>query len=225
MIRGNVSGRACAIVLMADERGVCTIEDALRAGVTSYVIGGIDRRQIEADPRYRASRASTRRSLLHAELNSAKAALDERKIVERAKGVLMKERRIGEDEAYRALRRLAMDRNKRIVDIAEAILTYAQYLAEPVTARCREMSQRAARAAADSGIRSAENRPEMACRRTSRGAGTAVALYQPGVPAACVGPPARSPNAGVWRSRLANSMGWSGQWRPDRKDNGVHGRG
>jgi response regulator NasT len=117
--------RACAIVLLADERGACSIEDALRAGVTSYVIGGIDRRQLR--PILDIARARFNETqTLHAELSRAKAALDERKIVERAKGVLMKERSIGEDEAYRALRRLAMDRNKRIVDIAEAILTYAQ---------------------------------------------------------------------------------------------------
>ena len=130
MIRGMHQDRACAIVLLADERGSCSIEDALRAGVTSYVIGGIDGRQIGPILDIAVARFHETR-LLHDELNRAKAALDERKIVERAKGVLMKERRIDEDEAYRALRRLAMDRNKRIVDIAEAILTYAQIQRSP----------------------------------------------------------------------------------------------
>ncbi len=130
MIRGIHQDRACAIVLLADERGSCSIEDALRAGVTSYVIGGIDRRQVRPILDIAVARFHETRTL-QAELNRAKVALDERKTVERAKGVLMKERRIGEDEAYRALRRLAMDRNKRIVDIAEAILTYAQIQRSP----------------------------------------------------------------------------------------------
>jgi response regulator NasT len=130
MIRAISLDRTCAIVLMADERGACTIEEALRAGVTSYVIGGIDRRQLRPILDIALARFNETQTL-HAELSRAKAALDERKIVDRAKGVLMKERRIGEDEAYRALRRLAMDRNKRIVDIAEAILTYAQTSRSP----------------------------------------------------------------------------------------------
>jgi two-component system, response regulator / RNA-binding antiterminator len=125
IVRAIHHDRACAIVLLVDERGSCSIEDALRAGVTSYVIGGIDRRQVRPILDIAVARFNETR-MLYAELNRAKAALDERKIVERAKGVLMKERRIGEEEAYRALRRLAMERNKRIVDIAEAILTYAQ---------------------------------------------------------------------------------------------------
>lgn len=125
VIRAIYHQRACAIVLLADERGACSIEDALRAGVTSYVVGGIDCRQVRPILDVAIARFNETQTL-HAELSRAKTALDERKIVERAKGVLMRERRIGEEEAYRALRRLAMDRNKRIVDIAEAILTYAQ---------------------------------------------------------------------------------------------------
>jgi response regulator NasT len=56
------------------------------------------------------------------ELERAKATLDERRILDRAKGALMRQRRISEPEAYRWLRRQAMNENRRIVDVAVALL-------------------------------------------------------------------------------------------------------
>jgi response regulator NasT len=65
---------------------------------------------------------------MRAELAATRAALEERKIVDRAKGILMKARGIGEDEAYALLRRTAMDQKKKIAEIAQAILTAADLL-------------------------------------------------------------------------------------------------
>jgi response regulator NasT len=65
---------------------------------------------------------------LREELDRAKQALGERKVVERAKGILMKERGLTEEEAYALLRKAAMSDNKRVVEIAQAVITAAGLL-------------------------------------------------------------------------------------------------
>lgn len=62
------------------------------------------------------------------ELDAVRASLTERKLVERAKGLLMAHRRMSEEEAYKALRQMAMNQNRRIADVAEAVLSLADVL-------------------------------------------------------------------------------------------------
>ncbi|WP_326537658.1 nitrate- and nitrite sensing domain-containing protein [Pseudorhodoferax sp.] len=68
------------------------------------------------------------------ELETARAALTERKEIERAKGLLMAHRRLTEDEAYKMLRQTAMQQNRRVADVARAVLAMADYLPAPPTA-------------------------------------------------------------------------------------------
>jgi hypothetical protein len=63
------------------------------------------------------------------ELETARASLNERKVVERAKGLLMAHRKLSEEEAYKMLRQTAMSQNRRLTDVAEAVLAMADYLA------------------------------------------------------------------------------------------------
>ncbi|MDM0012923.1 nitrate- and nitrite sensing domain-containing protein [Variovorax sp. J22P168] len=66
------------------------------------------------------------------ELDTVRAALNERKLVERAKGLLMAHRRLSEEEAHKMLRQTAMNQNRRLIDVAESVLAMAEYLpAEP----------------------------------------------------------------------------------------------
>jgi response regulator NasT len=65
---------------------------------------------------------------LRGALAAAEDRLVERKLVERAKGLLMQARGLSEEEAYRALRRMAMDRNKRLADVAQAVVDTAELL-------------------------------------------------------------------------------------------------
>jgi AmiR/NasT family two-component response regulator len=65
---------------------------------------------------------------LRAELDKAKASLAERKLVERAKGILMKSRGCGEDEAYTAMRKMAMDQKLRLAEVANKIIAAADLL-------------------------------------------------------------------------------------------------
>jgi response regulator NasT len=65
---------------------------------------------------------------LRAELSEARNKLDERKVIDRAKGILMKRQKIGEDEAYALLRKNAMDKGLKLADVAQRILDVADLL-------------------------------------------------------------------------------------------------
>ncbi|HEX4916537.1 MAG TPA: nitrate- and nitrite sensing domain-containing protein [Limnobacter sp.] len=71
---------------------------------------------------------SERLQHLTEELNAVKASLDERKVIERAKGILMMHRGLDEESAYRMLRRTAMDQNRKLVDVARSVLSLADLL-------------------------------------------------------------------------------------------------
>lgn len=115
------------IVMFVDQSDDTMIQEAMQAGVSAYIIDGMNPRRVKpiidvAVARFREFQA------LRDELKKTKATLSERKLIERAKGLLMRERGIGEDEAYAALRKLAMDRQQRLVDVAEALLAFADVL-------------------------------------------------------------------------------------------------
>jgi response regulator NasT len=65
---------------------------------------------------------------VQSERDDARAKLAERKLIERAKGILMRKRGIGEEEAYHALRRIAMDRNLRMSAVAERLISMSDLL-------------------------------------------------------------------------------------------------
>ena len=65
---------------------------------------------------------------LNDEVAKAKASLAERKVIERAKGILMRERKLSEEDAYRVLRSAAMEQNKRLAEIAESLISAAKML-------------------------------------------------------------------------------------------------
>jgi hypothetical protein len=71
---------------------------------------------------------SRRLQAMSDELDTVRATLNERKVVERAKGLLMAHRMMSEDEAYKTLRQMAMNQNRRIVDVAGALLSMAEVL-------------------------------------------------------------------------------------------------
>ena len=115
------------IVLFTEDRDNATIQAALKAGVSAYVVAGMrpDRLQPILDvavARFEQDRA------LRDELKSVQDRLAERKLVERAKGILMKQKGVDEDEAFRLMRKLAMDRNRRLLDVAQQIIDVADLL-------------------------------------------------------------------------------------------------
>ena len=108
------------VVMFVDRSEPESIIEAMEAGVAAYVIEGLAPHRVRsvidvAIARFRAHQA------IKAELEEARAALSDRKLVERAKGILMA-RGLSEHDAYRRLRRLAMDQGKRLRDVAESVV-------------------------------------------------------------------------------------------------------
>ena len=109
------------IVLFTDDDNEARIKQAIRAGVTSYVVKGIDPARIKPILQVAIARFEEHQSLRR-DLSDAQTQLADRKLIERAKGLVMKQKSIGEDDAYRLLRKMAMDRNAKLADVAEQIV-------------------------------------------------------------------------------------------------------
>ena len=115
------------VAMFVDQTDSKTIEDAIEAGVASYVVDGLRKDRVKPilETTISRFRAFAR---LKAELEEAKTQLEERKVIDRAKMILMKMKGIEEEAAYGLLRRNAMNEKKRIVDIAQSIITAAELL-------------------------------------------------------------------------------------------------
>ena len=119
------------IVMFASDSGSEAIRSAVRAGVSAYVVDGLDTTRVNsivevACARFEEYQREFRR--LKIELAEANLKLSERKLVERAKGLLMQTRGVSEDEAYHALRKLAMSKKLRLGDVAQQVIDTAELL-------------------------------------------------------------------------------------------------
>ena len=118
------------IILFAEYSDGETIDAAIRAGVSAYVVdeSNITKRlkpiMEVAIARFREFQA------LRKELDDTRNKLAERKIIEKAKGLLIKQKGFTEDQAYQALRKLAMDKNRRLVDVARDVISVMELLAQ-----------------------------------------------------------------------------------------------
>ena len=126
-LRSVQSSAPRPIVMFTQDDDGETIARATRAGVSAYVVDGISQKRVRAIVDAAIERF-VQFSDLSRELAKTRAQLSERKAVDQAKGILMKQRGMSEDEAYRALRKLAMSSNKRIGEIAESVVAAAQLL-------------------------------------------------------------------------------------------------
>jgi len=115
------------VVMFVDRTEPGSIAAAMEAGVAAYVVEGLSPSRVRAVIDVAVARFQAHQAL-RAELAEARSQLSERKLVERAKGLLMQTRRMSEDETYRTLRRLAMDQGKRLADVAESVIAMAKLL-------------------------------------------------------------------------------------------------
>lgn len=115
------------IVLFTDDGSSDTIRAALDAGVTTYIVEGLQAHRVRPILEVAKARFDTDRAL-RAELEEARSELVARKRIERAKGLLMKARGLSEDDAYRALRKLAMDRQATLAAVAQQLIDAAELL-------------------------------------------------------------------------------------------------
>ncbi len=115
------------VAMFVDQSDDAMTKAAIEAGVSAYVVDGLraDRVKPILDAAITRFHMFSR---VRKELETTKRALEERKVIDRAKGLLMKARGIDEDAAYSLLRKTAMDQNKRVVDVASALVTAAGLL-------------------------------------------------------------------------------------------------
>ncbi|MXO88094.1 ANTAR domain-containing response regulator [Alteraurantiacibacter aestuarii] len=117
------------IAMFVDESDDAAIAASIDAGVSAYVVDGLSSNRIRPllDLAVRRFNAFAR---LQSDLVEAKGKLAERELIDKAKRILMDSRRVTEPEAYGELRRKAMSSSKKIVDIAEAVVTAAELMGD-----------------------------------------------------------------------------------------------
>jgi two-component system, response regulator / RNA-binding antiterminator len=115
------------VAMFVDQADTASIQASVDAGVSAYIVDGLKKERIKnildtCIMRFNAF------SKLQGELDHAKSALEERKIIDRAKGILMKVKSLSEDDAYALLRSTAMREKKKIAEIAQSVVTAAEML-------------------------------------------------------------------------------------------------
>lgn len=118
------------IAMFVDRSDQAAIEAAVEAGVSAYVVDGLKRERVKPILDMAISRFNAF-SRMARELDEARSELENRKLIDRAKGILMTTRGMSEAEAYALLRKTAMNQNRKISEIAESLITAAGLLAPP----------------------------------------------------------------------------------------------
>jgi response regulator NasT len=117
------------IAMFVDRSDRDSMEAAINAGVSAYVVDGLKRERVKPILDMAISRFNAY-SRLERELEDARSALHSRKVIDRAKGLLMRTRGLSEDEAYALLRKTAMNQNRKIGEVAESLVLAADMLGE-----------------------------------------------------------------------------------------------
>ena len=109
------------IAMFVDKSDGATVQEAIDAGVSAYVVDGLRKERVRSILELAVSRFRAF-DRLQSELQQAKSALEDRKIIEQAKAILMQQRGCSEDDAYVLLRRTAMSQNRKIVELARSLI-------------------------------------------------------------------------------------------------------
>lgn len=116
-------GRGRPVVIITGVEDVALVDRAVANGVAAYLTKPIDTREL---------RAALELAVSHdAELDAARRALEDRKLVERAKGLLMSALSLSEPAAFKRLQRTARERNLRLVDVARLVIEQESLLRNP----------------------------------------------------------------------------------------------
>jgi len=115
------------VAMFVDQSDTASIEAAVDAGVSAYIVGGLQKERIKNILDLCISRFNSF-ARLRDELERTRTALEERKVIDRAKGILMKARNLSEEAAYVLLRKTAMNENKKIAEVAQSVVTAAELL-------------------------------------------------------------------------------------------------
>lgn len=115
------------IVMFTNNSDHEMISEAINAGVSAYVVDGFNEDRIKPIMDVAIARFKEMQALRN-ELEKTRNTLEERKLIDKAKLIVMDQRKCSEDEAYKVLRRLAMDKNKRIAEVAEQLISITSIL-------------------------------------------------------------------------------------------------
>lgn len=118
------------IIIFSEQGSPQIIQKIVQAGVSAFIVDDIQPRRLPSIIQIAVARFQAQQGLIQ-ELEATRSKLAERKILERAKGLLMQQKGISEDEAYRSLRKMAMDRGQPIVQVAETVIDVLQLLEGP----------------------------------------------------------------------------------------------
>src|ERR1700742_3333690 len=113
------------IAMFVDQSDRASIEAAVDAGVSAYIVGGLRKERVQNILDLCISRFNAF-SRLEGELEKTRSALEERKVIDRAKGILMKAKNLTEENAYALLRQTAMNEKKKIAEVAQSVITAAE---------------------------------------------------------------------------------------------------
>jgi response regulator NasT len=115
------------VAMFVDHSDTDMIRAAVESGVGAYVVDGLRKERVKSILDMAVSRFHAFNQLRD-ELDRARQELEERKLIERAKGILMRERNLSEESAYNLLRKAAMNENRRLAEVAQSIVTAARIL-------------------------------------------------------------------------------------------------
>jgi response regulator NasT len=115
------------IAMFVDQSDRETTKSAVEAGVSAYIVDGLRKERVKDILELCISRFNAV-ARLQDELDRAKSALEARKTIDRAKGILMQAKGLTEEQAYALLRKTAMNEKRKIADVAQAIITASEIL-------------------------------------------------------------------------------------------------
>ena len=113
------------VAMFVDQADSASIQASVDAGVSAYIVNGLKKERIKSILDLCISRFNAF-SRLQTELEQTKSALEERKVIDRAKGILMKVKTLSEESAYALLRKTAMNENRKIAEVAQSVVTAAE---------------------------------------------------------------------------------------------------
>jgi response regulator NasT len=113
------------VAMFVDQADTASIQASVDAGVSAYIVNGLKKERIKSILDLCISRFNAF-SRLQSELEQTRSALEERKVIDRAKGILMKAKNLSEEQAYTLLRKTAMNENRKIAEVAQSVVTAAE---------------------------------------------------------------------------------------------------
>ena len=113
------------VAMFVDQADSASIQASVDAGVSAYIVNGLKKERIKSILDLCISRFNAF-SRLQSELEQTRSALEERKVIDRAKGILMKAKNLSEEQAYTLLRKTAMNENRKIAEVAQSVVTAAE---------------------------------------------------------------------------------------------------